>query len=111
MNVWTWAVIGGGVVVVAAGWMVLTRRSARPYPPEVAPEPIAEWRRPLNHRIAHAFRVSELRVERFDAEALALCGRWPVSALVSVAELVADDHAPRCSVCQRVWERLELRRP
>lgn len=107
----TWvsvAVIVGGPVVIAAGWIAVTRRSRRARPRQ--PELIVEWRRPLNYQIAHAFRVVELRVERFDAEALALCGTWPVAALVPVAELVTDEEAPRCAVCQHAVQRLEQRR-
>lgn len=101
------AVIAGGLVVVVAGWVAITQR---PRPPAPESEPVVEWRRPLNYRIAHAFRVVELRVERFDAQALALCGAWPVAQLVPVADLVADVEAPRCAVCTNAVERLDHRR-
>jgi hypothetical protein len=100
-------VIVGGLLVLVTGWVALTQRTR---PSTTEPEPIVEWRRPLNHRIAHAFRVAELRMERFDAQALALCGAWPVTHLVPVAELTADDGAPRCAVCTNAVERLEQRR-
>ncbi|MPZ85886.1 MAG: hypothetical protein GEV28_38115, partial [Actinophytocola sp.] len=92
----TLALMAGGLFVLAAGWIFVTRRSGQPGTPS---EPIVEWRRPLNHRIAHAFRAAELRAELPDVQALAFCGRWPVGTLVPVAELVSDDDAPRCAAC------------
>lgn len=108
MNGLTLALMAAALFVLAAGWIAITRRPSAPEPgPE--PEPVLEWRRPLNHKLAHAFRVAELRVETFDAEALAFCGQWPVSALVPVAELVPDDDAPRCAACEGAVKRMEHR--
>lgn len=94
------ALIIGSVVAIAAVLILLPQRSA---------EPAVMWMRPQDHRIAHAFRTAELRADLPDVQALAFCGRWPVAALVPVTELVPDDDAPRCAVCERAVAQIEHR--
>lgn len=93
-NQLTWAVIVGGLFVIAAGWIAVTRRPSRP---------LVLWRRPRDHRIAHAFYRYELGLDLLDVDTLAFCGPWPA------AELVADDEAPRCAACERAVARMEHR--
>lgn len=88
----TWAVIVGGLFVIAAVWIAITRRPSRPF---------VLWRRPMDGQIAHAFYRYELGLDLPDVEALAFCDRWPVAALV------VDDDAPRCAACERAAKRME----
>jgi hypothetical protein len=97
----TWAVIVGGLLVIAAVWVALTRRPDR----SSESASVVVWLRPRDHRIAHAFRTTELRAAGLaEVEALAFCGRWPVSQLVS------DEDAPRCAACARAAQRVERHR-
>jgi hypothetical protein len=97
----TLAILAGGVILVAVGWIVITRHSADI---PVAREPSVVWMRPVGHPLAHAFDAGELRIGLTEVQALAHCGPWPVG------ELVRDDHAERCLPCLRA-ERMEHRNP
>jgi hypothetical protein len=86
------AFLFAGLLLVAAGWIVVTTRRAR--------RRTVAWLVPPDSHIAHAFRPAELK--RFhEVSALRHCGTWPV------AELREDDHAPWCAPCQRAARSLE----
>lgn len=94
------AVIVGGLIIIAAVWIGITRHRRRPEPTD----PIVTWLRPEDSGIQHAFWTTELYAEAGPAavvQPVAHCGRWPV------VELRLDDFASRCVPCERAVSRIE----